>query len=67
MWSRLLSVADRLIGLLQQEEYANGQSFWDRTLLYVATDFGRTKARPANAPDFGSGHDLNNGSLIVSP
>ena len=67
MWSRLLSVADRLIGLLQREEYANGQSFWDRTLLYVATDFGRTKTRPANAPDFGSGHDLNNGSLIVSP
>ena len=35
--------------------------------MYFATDFGRSKNRAANAPDFGSGHHLNNGSLIVSP
>ena len=67
MWSRLLSVADRLIGLLKAEEYAAGTSFWDRSMIYFATDFGRSKNRAANASDFGSGHHLNNGSLIVSP
>ena len=44
-----------------------GQSLWDRSLVYVATDFGRTKVRPENSPEFGSGHDLNNGSSIISP
>lgn len=67
MWSRLLSVADRLIGLLQAAEFRGGQSFWDRSLLYVATDFGRTRNRSAGANEFGSGHHLNNGSLLVSP
>jgi hypothetical protein len=67
MWSRLLSVADRLIGLLKAEEFGGGTSFWDHTLMYFATDFGRSKNRVDNAPDFGSGHHLNNGSLIVSP
>jgi len=67
MWSRLLSVADRLIGLLSEAEFGGGQSFWDRTLLYVATDFGRTRNRPAGASEFASGHHLNNGSLIISP
>jgi hypothetical protein len=65
MWHRLLDVTDRLIGLLQQEEFGGGESFWDRTMMYVATDFGRTKRRPENSPDFGTGHDLNNGSLII--
>jgi hypothetical protein len=67
MWSRLLSVADRLIGLLQEAEYADGQSFWDRSLVYFASDFGRSRRRPEGASEFGSGHHLNNGSLIVSP
>lgn len=40
---------------------------WERSLVYVATDFGRTKTRPAAATGWGSGHDLNNGSLILSP
>jgi len=67
MWSRLLNVADRLIGLLASEDFGDGGSFWDRSLLYVATDFGRSKNRVANSTNFGSGHHLNNGSLIVSP
>lgn len=33
----------------------------------MATEFGRTRRRPQGAMTFGSGHDLNNGSLIVSP
>lgn len=67
MWNRQLSIADRLIGLLKSEEFRDGQSFWDRSMIYFATEFGRTRRRPTNAMTFGSGHDLNNGSLIVSP
>lgn len=67
MWDRLLRVADALIDLLRAHEYENGQSLWDRTLLYIASDFGRSKERPAGAPDFGSAHDLNNGVLLISP
>jgi hypothetical protein len=67
MWSRVLGVADRLIGLLKSEEWSNGQSFWDRTMIYVANDFGRTKQRPSGAEQFGTGHDLNDGALIISP
>lgn len=67
MWSRMLSVVDRLIGLLKAEEFGGGQSFWDRSLVYFATDFGRSRRRPDGADDFGTGHHLNNGSLIVSP
>ncbi|HEU4537967.1 MAG TPA: hypothetical protein VFS00_27795, partial [Polyangiaceae bacterium] len=38
-----------------------------RTVIYVATDFGRTKRRPNGAAEFGSGHDLNNGYVLLSP
>jgi len=67
MWSRVLGVADRLIGLLKSEEWGNGQSLWDRTMIYVANDFGRSKQRPSGAEQFGTGHDLNDGALIISP
>jgi len=67
MWSRLYEVASGLITLLQGEEWAGGQSLWDRTMIYVATDFGRSKNRVANAAEFGTGHDLNNGVLMLSP
>ncbi|WP_428263278.1 hypothetical protein [Haliangium sp.] len=69
MWQRILSLADRLITLLQAEEFdpTTGESMWDRTLIYVATEFGRSKGRPDGADDFGTGHDLNNGNLIISP
>ncbi len=69
MWNRLLSVTDRLIGLLAAEplDAAAGTSFWDRTLVYFATEFGRSKRRVGGADEFGSGHHLNNGSLLVSP
>jgi hypothetical protein len=67
MWDRLFQVADGLIDLLKGHEYADGESLWDRTLLYIASDFGRSKGRPANAEDFGSAHDLNNGVLMLSP
>lgn len=67
MWDRLYRVADGLITLLSEEEYGGGESLWDRSLLYVATEFGRTRGRPSGAEDFGTGHDLNNGSLLLSP
>jgi uncharacterized protein (DUF1501 family) len=67
MWSRVLGVADRLIGLLKSEEWSDGQSLWDRTMIYVANDFGRSKQRPQGAEQFGTGHDLNDGALIISP
>ncbi|MCA9711936.1 MAG: twin-arginine translocation signal domain-containing protein, partial [Myxococcales bacterium] len=67
MWSRVLRVADGLITLLQGQEWADGQSMWDRTMIYLATDFGRSKNRPEGSTDFGSGHDINNGVLVISP
>jgi hypothetical protein len=67
MWSQMYRTIDGLIALLKSTEFEGGQSYWDRTMIYCATDFGRTKNRPAGADDFGSGHDLNNGFLVVSP
>ena len=69
MWNRILSMVDRLVDLLKSEEFdaTTGESYWDRSLIYVATDFGRSKNRVGGAQVFGSGHDLNNGYLIVSP
>lgn len=67
MWSRLLGISDKLIDLLKAEEFENGESFWDRTMIYFATEFGRSKKRPNNSDDFGTSHDLNNGFVILSP
>lgn len=67
MWDRTLRIADRLIDLLKGEEFADGKSYWDHTMIYFATEFGRTRRRPEGAMTFGSGHDLNNGYLTVSP
>jgi hypothetical protein len=67
MWDRLYRVADGLISLLKEEELARGTSLWDRSVLYFATEFGRTRTRPENAEDFGTAHDLDNGALVVSP
>lgn len=67
MWERLLKTVDGLRDLLKSEEFKDGESFWDRTMIYVATDFGRSKTRPSNSTTFGSGHDLNNGIVVFSP
>jgi hypothetical protein len=67
MWGRILSVADRLADLLAGEEFEAGESFWDRSMIYFATDFGRTKQRPGRTADFGTSHDLNNGFAFLSP
>jgi uncharacterized protein (DUF1501 family) len=67
MWSRLLRVVDGLVDLLKAEPDGEGGTLWDRSLVYVATDFGREKIRPTNASAFGTGHHLNNGVVMVSP
>ncbi len=69
MWNRILGVADRLIGLLKTEPFdeTSGTSLWDHSMIYVATEFGRTKQRPSGATQFGTGHDFNNGYLLLSP
>jgi hypothetical protein len=68
MWRRALDISDRLIRLLQSEPFLEtGQSLWDRTMIYCATDFGRSVSRPANADEFGTGHHLENGVLVLSP
>ena len=35
---------------------------WDRSFIYLATEFGRDKVKSG-----GSGHNMNNGSLMISP
>lgn len=69
MWDRMLSVADRLIGLLKGQELTpgTGTSMWDRSMIYIATEFGRTKTRPNNSQSFGTSHNLNNGFAVISP
>lgn len=69
MWARVMDVMDKLITLLKAEPFdpTTGESYWDRTLIYMATDFGRTRSRAADATEFSSGHDLNNGVLMLSP
>ena len=36
-------------------------------MIYVATEFGRDKKRPAGNPIWGTSHHLNNGSVMFSP
>jgi hypothetical protein len=67
MWARMMRVADKLAELLKQKEFGNGQSYWDRTMIYFATDFGRSRERAAGSESFSSGHDLNNGIMLMSP
>jgi hypothetical protein len=66
MWQRMLDVVDGLIGLLAGTQYEDsGESYWDRSMIYCATDFGPSKGRSGTL--FGTGHDLNNGVLAISP
>ena len=68
---RALQVASSLIRLLKSAEYvdpsgkATGTSYWDRTMIVFATEFGRDKWNTGSG--FGTGHNMNNGILAVSP
>jgi hypothetical protein len=67
-WMRILEVADGLVSLLKSEPHGDG-SMWDKSLIYIATEFGRTRDRPpgANYWALGSAHELNNGAVLISP
>jgi hypothetical protein len=69
MWNRILRIADGMIEFLRDTPFdeETNESFWDRSLIYFASDFGRDKTRPTDAIAWGSGHDLDNGHLVVSP
>ncbi|MEZ4241943.1 MAG: hypothetical protein R3F59_38495 [Myxococcota bacterium] len=67
VWSKLYAVIDGLIALLSSEDMGDGTSMWDHTMIYVASDFGRSKTRPAGAREWGTSHDLNNGVMVYSP
>lgn len=68
MWTRILKVADRLIELLKSEPYdQTGETLWDRTVLFMPTEFGRGQYRPEDAALFGTAHDLEGAQVIVSP
>ena len=69
MWRRILQVVDQLISLLKAEDYLGDPSkgkIWDRSLIYIATEFGRSKFTQHESTR-GSAHDLNNGHIIISP
>lgn len=65
MWSYMLKSVDGLIDLLKitdiDGEPEKGK-MWEKSLIYIATEFGRDKVSAG-----GSGHHLNNGSVIISP
>lgn len=69
MWFRVLDVADRLIDLLADTVFdeGTGETFWDRTMIHFATDFGRDKRRPEGTDIWGTSHHLNNGHVTISP
>ena len=70
MWGRTVGLLDILITLLKTHDYMGDPALgkmWDRSLVYVATEFGRDKKRPFLAGSWGTGHDLNNGSVLISP
>ena len=69
MWSRILEVVDGLITLLKETEDPDnaGSPYWARSVVYIATEFGRTRTRPPGFTRFGTGHFQNNGVVLVSP
>lgn len=68
MWDRILGMTDALISLLKSTPLASG-TMWDKSLIYIATEFGRSKQTgPLSAQGiYGTGHELNNGTILVSP
>jgi len=71
MWARVMDGVNKLISLLQQTPVADGGTMWDRSLIYIASDFGRDKLRSVSGAPLvdgtSTGHHLNNGAVLVSP
>jgi hypothetical protein len=69
-WGRTAEALDNLIAMLKKHDYMGDPELgkmWDRSLIYVATEFGRGKTRPKDADGWGTSHHLNNGSVLISP
>jgi hypothetical protein len=67
-WNRALKTAGRMIEFLKKTPYgSSGETYWDHSVIYFATDFGRDRIRPEGSPTFSTGHNLENAALIVSP
>jgi hypothetical protein len=49
MWSRVLDAVDKLIALLKTTPTPDGGTMYDRSLIYIASDFGRDKQKTAPA------------------
>jgi len=65
MWSYILKGVDSLIDLLKATDVDGDPALgkmWDRSMIYIATEFGRDKIATG-----GSGHHLNNGVVMISP
>jgi hypothetical protein len=67
LWNRSFDILDRLINLLKLTEYGNGESFWDHSMILIATEFGRSKSKPKDTYEFTSGHHQSNGVVMISP
>lgn len=70
MWGRTASLIDQLITLLKTHDYMGDPELgpmWDRSLIYIATEFGRDKVRPQGASAWGTSHHMNNGAVLISP
>jgi hypothetical protein len=70
MWGRTANLLDQLIDLLKTHDYMGDPALgkmWDRSLIYVATEFGRDKIRNSGASQWGTSHHMNNGALLISP
>ena len=70
MWATTCKTLDGVISALKQLDHLGDPSLgkmWDRSLVYVATEFGREQFRPAGAEVWGAGHSLNNGTVLISP
>jgi hypothetical protein len=65
MWRRTLKTLDALLTLFKTEYYMGDPkkgTIWNRLVTYVPTEFGRDKNKKQ-----GSGHNLNNAHLLLSP
>ena len=66
-WHQCLDTIDRLISLLKRTHLENGESYWDHSLIYIATEHGKDQERQDGESEFTSGHNVNNGAVIISP
>jgi hypothetical protein len=65
MWSRVFAAANGLARLLKSTPFQGG-TMWDQSLIYIATDFGRSLQGDGDS-QIGTGHELNNAVVLASP